>query len=82
MSRPEEIVIHIEPDGRIVLDGREMQETSYKRILDLIRETVGPAHAVEVDGGEPPTRHLKRSPRGRRETEQDGPERRRIERKG
>jgi hypothetical protein len=57
MSRPQEFTIHIEPDGRIVLDGRQMEDASYRRILELLQDTVGPARPLEVEG-DPPERYL------------------------
>jgi hypothetical protein len=60
MSRPEEFTIHIEADGRIILDGRGMEETSYRRILELLRETIGPARPLALDRSDPPGRHLAR----------------------
>lgn len=46
------------PDGRIVLDMNGIQETSYRRILDLLSETVGPAQVVEMLPSDPPQPHL------------------------
>jgi hypothetical protein len=57
MSQPEEFTIHIEPDGRIILDGAGMHETSYRRILELLEETVGPVRHLDASE-EPPSTHV------------------------
>jgi hypothetical protein len=54
VSKPDEITIHIEPDGRIVVDGREMDEVSYRRLVELLEETIGPARELNAGPGEPP----------------------------
>jgi hypothetical protein len=58
MAQPEEFKIRIEPDGRIVLDAPGMHETSYRRIIEFLEATVGPAHQVEAAPLDPPSRHL------------------------
>jgi hypothetical protein len=58
VAKPKEFTIVIEPDGRIILDVGGMQETSYKRILEYLEETVGPVRLVEVSPSDPPQRHL------------------------
>lgn len=58
MASPQEFTVTILPDGRIVLDMNGIQETSYRRILEMLQETVGPAHLVEMLPGDPPQPHL------------------------
>ena len=58
MATPEEFTIRIEPDGRIILDGKGMHETSYQRIVELLGEAVGPIHQLDVKPGDPPGRYL------------------------
>ncbi len=60
MSQPEEFQITIEPDGRIILDGRGLHETSYRRILELLEATVGPVQELQRAPGEPPATALHR----------------------
>lgn len=55
-ARPEEFTIHIEPDGRIILDGQGMRETNFRRIIELLEETVGPVQQLEVSPSDPPER--------------------------
>jgi hypothetical protein len=56
MAKPEEFKFTIDKDGRIQLDFRGMEESAWRRILELLQETVGPAESVEVqsDEAEPP----------------------------
>ena len=58
VAKPEEFTVRIEPDGRIILEVEGLEETSYRRILELLEETVGPVRQIEAAGGEPPTRHI------------------------
>jgi len=58
VAKPEEFIVHIEPDGRIVLDGAGLHEESYRRIVALLEETVGPVREIELAPNDPPTRHL------------------------
>lgn len=58
MTRPQEFTVHIEPDGRIVLNLDGLEETSYRRILDLLAETVGPVQEVGLSPEDPPRRFL------------------------
>jgi hypothetical protein len=58
VATPEEFIVRIEPDGRIVLDGAGLHEESYRRIVALLEETVGPVRQIELAPGDPPTRHL------------------------
>ena len=58
MAKPEEFTIRIEPDGRIVLERGDVQETAWRRIVQLLEETVGPGREIEVAPEDPPTRHL------------------------
>ena len=52
--KPEEFTIRIEPDGRVILQADGLQETSYRRILELLEETVGPVREIEAAPGDPP----------------------------
>lgn len=65
MSRPEEFTIHIEPDGRIVFDSGGMTETSYKRILELLADTVGPVQPIADEA--PPERRIVGGRKAKRE---------------
>ena len=58
MAKPEEFRIQIEPDGRVVLDGRGMELTSYRRIVELLEETVGPVQELDRAPDDPPQRHI------------------------
>ena len=58
MAKPEEFTIHIEPDGRIILNEETMRTVSMKELLQLLEETVGPSHVIELAPEDPPTRHL------------------------
>lgn len=58
MAKPEEFKIRIEPDGRIILNIDGMEESSYRRILELLEETVGPVSEVNIEPGDPPSRHI------------------------
>lgn len=56
MAKPEEFEIEIGPDGKIRLDFRGMEVESYRRIVEMLRDTVGPIEALDVsDPEEPPT---------------------------
>lgn len=52
MAKPEEFKFTIDKDGKIVLDFRGMEEASYRRILQLLEETVGPTEAAEAQADE------------------------------
>lgn len=56
MAKPEEFKFTIDKDGRVRLDFRGMEESSYRRILELLQESVGPTESVEAqsDEAEPP----------------------------
>ena len=70
MAHPEEFTITIEPDGRIILDGQGMHETSYRRILELLEATVGPVTLEEAPA--PPTvNRLAEGVHGKRSSEKD-----------
>jgi hypothetical protein len=70
VAKPKEFTIVIEPDGRIILDVGGMQETSYKRILEYLEETVGPVRLVDVSPSDPPQRHLQAVHEDEEETRQ------------
>lgn len=46
----------IHADGRIELDFRGMEATSYRRIIELLQDTVGPVEPAETETeeGTPP----------------------------
>jgi hypothetical protein len=46
VNQPEEFKIHIEPDGRIIIEGAGLEGASYRRILDFLAETVGPVRDI------------------------------------
>lgn len=71
MNHPEEFTLTIMPDGRIVFDGAGMQETNYRRILDLLEDTVGPV-AHEEGPPENPGRLYAQPAQGEQELEQRG----------
>lgn len=54
MGRPEEFRFTIDKDGRIQLDFRGMEEASYRRILQMLEEMVGPVEAAEAQAEEAP----------------------------
>lgn len=58
MAKPQEFTITIDKDGQIILDMNGVREKSFKRILELLEETVGPVRVVEVTPGDPPQRRL------------------------
>lgn len=58
MAKPRDFSITIRPDGQIVLEVDGQQETAYKRILEFLEETVGPAQALELAPADPPERRL------------------------
>ena len=62
MSIPEEFEVRIDKDGRIHLDFHGMEESSYKRIVEVLRETLGPVEEVTVEAEEadPATVELRR----------------------
>ena len=62
MAQPEEFTIHIEPDGRIVLEGEGLSETSYRKIIELLEETIGPVREIQLSPQDPPRRHYHLSP--------------------
>ena len=72
MARPEEYIIHIDADGRITLDGKDIHETSWRRIVDLLEETVGPVRHVQVNPEDPPRPRLHREEPRRLEIEEGG----------
>ena len=63
MARPEEFEITIDADGRIVLNFNGMTETSYRRIVEVLRETVGPIESLELEAeeGDPPQVNLRKA---------------------
>lgn len=72
MTLNEEFEVKITKDGRIYLDFRGMKESSYKRIVDLLQETVGPVHPHEIPAGEDdPPKVREFQGRGLEEGEQD-----------
>lgn len=68
MSRKEEFDVIITPDGKIRLDFRGMKEESYRRILEVLQETVGPVEPLEAEAEQD-------SPPGVREVHGDGAKR-------
>lgn len=56
MAKPEEFKFTIDKDGKIQLDFRGMEESSYRRILEMLQDMVGPVETVEAqsDEAEPP----------------------------
>lgn len=58
MAKPEEFVVQIEPDGKIVLEMNGVREESMQRIMQLLQETVGPTQELEQAPGDPPQRRL------------------------
>lgn len=54
MAKPEEFIVTIGPDGRIILDFRGMTEESYRRIVETLQETVGPVERIEVQADQSP----------------------------
>lgn len=56
MARREEFKVTIDKDGRIHLDFRGMEESSYRRILEALQESVGPVEAADTqfDEADPP----------------------------
>jgi hypothetical protein len=52
VATPEEFEVIIDKDGRIRLNFRGMCETSYRRIVEVLQETVGPAEAAEIGAEE------------------------------
>lgn len=63
MARPEEFEITIGADGRIELNFNGMTETSYRRIIEVLRETVGPIESLklEAEEGDPPRVNLRKA---------------------
>lgn len=59
MAKPEEFTIHIEPDGRILVEGRTLQEMPYRRLAEWLEETVGPVHHIDFEAGDPPRAHVR-----------------------
>lgn len=58
MKKPDEFTVRIEPDGRILFETEGLEETSYRRIVEYLEETVGPVRTLEVEPGDPPRRFL------------------------
>lgn len=58
VARPQEFSITIRPDGKIILDMNGVRETSYRRIIEFLEETVGPVSELEVTPSDPPERHI------------------------
>lgn len=56
MAEIEEFEVTIDRDGRIRLDFRGMSESSYRRIVEVLQETVGPVERLDLEAGgdEPP----------------------------
>ena len=54
MSKPEEFKIHIDDEGRIRMDFRGMKPSSYRRIIEMLEETVGPVSIPDLGEDEPP----------------------------
>ncbi len=54
MAKPEEFEIEIGPDGKIRLDFRGMEVQSYRRIVEMLRDTVGPIEALDMSDSEGP----------------------------
>ncbi|GEM_PF-5444021 len=54
MAEAEEFEIVIEPDGQVRMDLRGVSAESYRRIVDLLRETVGHVQEIEVGDATPP----------------------------
>lgn len=56
MAKSEEFKFTIDKDGRVKLDFRGMEESSYRRIVEMLQEMVGPVEAEEAqrDEAEPP----------------------------
>ena len=55
MAKPEEFEVIIDKDGRIRLDMRGMSAESYRRIVEVLQETVGPVQEVESEEDDPPS---------------------------
>lgn len=55
MAKPEEFEVIIDKDGRIRLDMRGMSAESYRRIVEVLNETVGPVQEVESEEDDPPS---------------------------
>lgn len=58
MADAEEFKITIDRDGRIKMDFRGMNEESYRRIVQMLEETVGTVKPLEVEAGEEPPPRL------------------------
>ena len=73
MAKPEEFEVLIDRDGRIRLDFRGMRESSYKRIVEVLRETVGPVEAIniEADDVDPPDVHERRPTESRQSVDEE-----------
>jgi hypothetical protein len=52
MAQAEEFTVVIGADGRIRIDFRGMSESSYRRIVEMLEETVGPVEPIEIEAGE------------------------------
>jgi len=57
-AQPEEWTFHIEPDGRIVMDGVDLDNASLRRLIEHLEETVGPVREVAAQEGDPPRRFI------------------------
>ena len=73
LAKPEEFRITIRPDGKIELDFRGMEISSYRRIVELLQETVGPLEAAdtEAEEGTPPGVHRAKEKKADQADEQD-----------
>ena len=59
MAQREEFEVTIGPDGHLRLDFRGMNEESYRRIVEVLKETIGPVEPIGIvaEEGEPPGVH-------------------------
>ncbi len=58
MPQPEDWTIRIAPDGRITLEANGVTTTSWRRIVQMLEETVGPVAEVPLSPEDPPRRFL------------------------
>ena len=52
MAEREEFEVSIDANGRIKLDFRGMSESSYRRIVQMLEETVGRVEPLDLEAGE------------------------------
>lgn len=73
MAIPEEFEVVIGADGKIRLDFRGMSVESYRRIVEVLQETVGPAEALDIESEEdaPPRVIQSETARDRTRDEED-----------